>query len=180
METIEQPSCKELYEQSNGAKVLLMSMVIGLRSEDDKRNLGDMTLEPYASSTQKSNFSPKKNDLVNEIKRRYATMLSATTDSTSPVSRKSRGAKKSKVEHESSNIPQQLVDGFKSISRASNSEEITNCESRIEKAERSIEAYIKKLEDCEDGMLREFYEERLTAARIRLSNSTAEYEKLYA
>ena len=108
------------------------------------------------------------------------TMLSATTDSTSPVSRKSRGAKKRKVEHESSNIPQELVDGFKSISRASNSEEITNCEARIEKAERSIEAYIKKLEDCEDGMLREFYEERLTAARIRLSNSTAEYEKLYA
>ena len=104
------------------------------------------------------------------------TMLSATTDSTSPVSRKSRGAKKRKA----ANIPQELVDGFKSISRASNSEEITNCESRIEKAERSIEAYIKKLEDCEDGMLREFYEERLTAARIRLSNSTAEYEKLYA
>ena len=50
------------------------------------------------------------------------TMLSATTDSTSPVSRKSRGAKKRKA----ANIPQELVDGFKSISRASNSERITN------------------------------------------------------
>ena len=35
METNEQPSCKDLFEQSNGAKFLLMSMVIGLRSEDD-------------------------------------------------------------------------------------------------------------------------------------------------
>ena len=73
METNEPPSCQDLYEQSNGAKVLPMAMIIGLRSEDDKRNLGDMTLEPYASSNQKSTFSPKKNDLVNEIERRYAT-----------------------------------------------------------------------------------------------------------
>ena len=85
METIEQPSCKELYEQSNGAKVLLMSMVIGLRSEGGKRNLGDMTLEPYASSTQKSNFSPKKNDLVNEIDRRYATNPNSFPKKSRPV-----------------------------------------------------------------------------------------------
>ena len=62
-------------------------------------------------------------------------MLSATIVSTSPVSRKvKRKVKRSqtkKAEDDPSNIPQELVDGFKSISSASNSEEITNCEARV-------------------------------------------------
>jgi hypothetical protein len=57
-------SCKHAYEEANGAKILLMSMIIGLR------DLGDLTVEPYASSLQKKVFTPKKVDLMNEVDRR--------------------------------------------------------------------------------------------------------------
>ena len=103
--------------------------------------------------------------------------LSTTTESVTPVSKKSKHSKKRKTE-DGIQLPQDVVDGFKSISRASKSEELANCEARIEKGERRVEDFIKKLEDSDNGNLRQFYEERLVAAKKMLANATDEYDSL--
>ena len=63
---------KYRYERSNGTKSLLMTMCIGLSSSDtEERVLGDVTVEPFLSSKQKRQFTPKKSELVKEVERRF-------------------------------------------------------------------------------------------------------------
>ena len=100
--------------------------------------------------------------------------LGATTESISPVSRKSRKRKG----NDENTFPEDIVEGFRGISRATRSEELANCEVRIERSEKKIEDYIKKMEGCEDGNLRQFYQERLDAAKKMLVKATDEYDKL--
>ena len=100
--------------------------------------------------------------------------LSATTESISPVSRK---AKKRRSDSDN-RFPDDIVEGFRGISRATRSEEVANCEARIERSEKKIEDYIKKIEHCEEVRLSHFYEERLEAAKKMLIKATEEYDKL--
>ena len=104
--------------------------------------------------------------------------LSATTESVSPVSRKMRKDKKRKF-HEENKFPDDIVEGFRSISRVSRSEEITNCEMRIQRDENRVEEYIKKLEHCFDDNLKQFYRERLNSAKMMLNKATEDYQNLH-
>ena len=71
------------------------------------------------------------------------------------------------------------MEGFLGIFRASRSEEISNYEDRIEKDERQVEEYMKKLQECNDGRLCRFYEERLNVAQNMLAYATEEYKRLH-
>ena len=120
-----------------------------------------------------------EHDLLSHTVNILPTELSATTNSVSPVSRKSRKGRKRKNDNESS-IPNDIVEGFKAISRATRSEEIANCDARIERDERRVEEYIKKLDSCnDDDNLRQFYQERLESAKKMLIKATEEYDKLH-
>ena len=118
-----------------------------------------------------------EHDILSQTVNILPSELSATTESISPVAKKSGYSKKRKTT-EVNQLPQDVVDGFKSISRASKSEEVANCETRIEKGERRVEDFIKKLEDSQNDGLRQFYNERLLAAKTMLANATDEYERL--
>ena len=62
--------CKVAYEAAN-CKRMLMSMCLGLRSDDDKdRSLGDPFQEPYYSIKQRASFLPTSDDLKAEMQRR--------------------------------------------------------------------------------------------------------------
>jgi hypothetical protein len=118
-----------------------------------------------------------EHDILSQTVNILPSELSATTESISPVAKKSGYSKKRKTT-EVNQLPQDVVDGFKSISRASKSEEVANCETRIEKGEQRVEDFIKKLEDSQNESLRQFYNERLLAAKTMLANATDEYERL--
>ena len=120
-----------------------------------------------------------EHDLLSHTVNILPTELSATTNSVSPVSRKSRQGRRRKNDNERS-IPNDIVEGFKAISRATRSEEIANCDARIERDERRVEEYIKKLDSChDDDNLRQFYQQRLESAKRMLCKATEEYEKLH-
>lgn len=71
--------CERYYKCSGERLTDLMTMCIGIQSEDD-RNLGDCLVEPYASMKFRKKVVPTQKNMVEEIKRR-----SKCDDSTSPT-----------------------------------------------------------------------------------------------
>ena len=67
---LQHSECKEAYEAAN-CKRMLMSMCLGLRSDDsEERALGDPFQEPYYSIKQRASFLPTSDDLKAEMQRR--------------------------------------------------------------------------------------------------------------
>jgi hypothetical protein len=57
-----------------GSKKLLMGMCYGLSNDEEERKIGDVTLEPFASSRNKKAFTPSVKQLRVEIMRRAAAL----------------------------------------------------------------------------------------------------------
>ena len=100
--------------------------------------------------------------------------IGATTEDISPISHQTKKRKSMN----DNKFPNDILEGFRAISRATVSEEIVNCDIRIEGSEKKIEDYIKKIENCNDNNLRIFYQERLDAAKAMLARAISDYEKL--
>jgi len=72
-------AAKKDYKDNEETKRVLLSMCIGLEGYDPNGEngaassckLGDITLEPYASSKNKNLFKPLQKDLAAEVKRRF-------------------------------------------------------------------------------------------------------------
>lgn len=66
-------TAKDRYDE-NRSKTLLMAMCYGLSNDEQERKIGDLSLEPYASSKQKKSFTPSVKQLRIEMVRRAAAL----------------------------------------------------------------------------------------------------------
>lgn len=112
--------------------------------------------------------------------------MSATSSATATPVFNSRQNKRKKNDVNMDRFPIEVIDGFKNLTKLYESEDIKNkseqkknCIANIQQCEQRLEEYMKKFHECEEGnFLRQFYEERMHAAKIMLDEATADYHKL--
>jgi DNA-directed RNA polymerase subunit L len=63
------------YKDKGESKQILMGMCFGLTNNKDKRKIGDLSLEPYASASHKKEFTPSVKQLRVEIVRRSEALM---------------------------------------------------------------------------------------------------------
>ena len=63
-------TAKSRYKEKRMSKAVLMGMCYGLSNDKEERKIGDLSLEPYASSKKKKLYTPSVKQLRVEIVRR--------------------------------------------------------------------------------------------------------------